>query len=242
MGVFSPVQQKFEGQKFFSLWQKAFKWSVWGKFYFCTYSRIRLSWIPNFDTQLLAHLQTTLTSFNTLWQLFRNKPEPKTVVGKVLFNPNSGTQKPGLPPLFSSTGQDLYAKVSAVMERLKLPWSELTNVTTNGSPNLKGKNVGTTKRLHNRVKNTELDVIFLDWIIHQKVLCKSILRLDHVVKPVVKLINRLQAKGLNHSQFTKFFEDLDADCQLIYLITLIFKDHNERGHPTFKKSKQMTCK
>ncbi|KAK5866357.1 hypothetical protein PBY51_020554 [Eleginops maclovinus] len=39
-------------------------------------------------------------------------------------------------------GEDLYEQVSAVIERMKLPWSKLANVTTDGSPNLTGKNVG----------------------------------------------------------------------------------------------------
>ena len=42
-------------------------------------------------------------------------------------------------------GQDLYDRVSAVIERMNLPWSILTNVTTDGSPNLTGKNAGCLK-------------------------------------------------------------------------------------------------
>lgn len=86
-------------------------------------------------------------------------------------------------------GEDLYDSVSGVIERLKLPWSTLANVTTDGSPNLTGKNVGLLKRIQERVKedNPEQEVIFLHCIIHQEALCKSVLQLDHVVKPVVKL-------------------------------------------------------
>ena len=39
-------------------------------------------------------------------------------------------------------GEDLYNQVSAVIERMKLPWSKLANVTTDGSPNLTGKTLG----------------------------------------------------------------------------------------------------
>nr|XP_033798845.1 LOW QUALITY PROTEIN: 2-oxoglutarate dehydrogenase-like, mitochondrial [Geotrypetes seraphini] len=43
-------------------------------------------------------------------------------------------------------GEDLYDQVSAVIENMKIPWSKLANVTTDGSPNLTGKNIGLLKR------------------------------------------------------------------------------------------------
>lgn len=45
-------------------------------------------------------------------------------------------------------GEDLYDQMSAVIENLKLPWSNHINVTTDGSPNLMGKNVGLLMRIH----------------------------------------------------------------------------------------------
>ncbi|XP_067947134.1 general transcription factor II-I repeat domain-containing protein 2-like [Watersipora subatra] len=78
-------------------------------------------------------------------------------------------------------GEDLYDRVSAVIENMKLPWSKLINVTTDGSPNLTGKN------------------------------------LNHVVNPVVKLVNFIRARGLRHHQFITFLEETDADHQdLLY--------------------------
>ena len=55
--------------------------------------------------------------------------------------------------------------------------------------------------------NPEQEVIFLHCIIHHEALCKSVLQLDDVVKPVVKLVNFFQARGLHHRQFIKFLED-----------------------------------
>ncbi|XP_055789483.1 general transcription factor II-I repeat domain-containing protein 2-like [Salvelinus fontinalis] len=88
-------------------------------------------------------------------------------------------------------GEDLYEQVSAVIERMKLPWSKLANVTTDGSPNLTGKNIGLLKRIQDKVKeeNPDQDVILLHCIIHQESLCKSVLQLNHVVDPGVKLVN-----------------------------------------------------
>ncbi|XP_067940313.1 general transcription factor II-I repeat domain-containing protein 2-like [Watersipora subatra] len=112
-------------------------------------------------------------------------------------------------------GEDLYDRVSAVIENMKLPWSKLINVTTDGSPNLTGKNVGLLRRIQNKVKdeNPDQDVIFLHCIIHQESLCKSVLQLNHVVNPVVKLVNFIRARGLQHRQFITFLEETDADHQ-----------------------------
>ena len=119
----------------------------------------------------------------------------------------------------TTRGEDLYKQVSAVIERMKLPWSKLVNVTTDGSPNLTGKHVGLLKRIQDKVKeeNPDQDLIFLHCIIHQESLCKSVLQLNHVVNPVVKLVNFIRARGLQHSQFITFLEETDADHQdLLY--------------------------
>lgn len=114
-------------------------------------------------------------------------------------------------------GEDLYEQVSAVIERMKLPWSKLANVTTDGLPNLTGKKVGLLKRIQDKVKeeNHDQDVIFLHCIIHQESLCKSVLQLNHVVDPVVELVNFIRARGLNHRQFITFLEETDADHQYL---------------------------
>uniref|UniRef100_A0A8C4F590 General transcription factor II-I repeat domain-containing protein 2A n=1 Tax=Dicentrarchus labrax TaxID=13489 RepID=A0A8C4F590_DICLA len=116
-------------------------------------------------------------------------------------------------------GEDLYGSVSAVIERTKLPWSKLANVTMDGSPNLTGKNIGLLKRIQDKVKeeNPDQDVIFLHCIIHQESLCKSVLQLNHVVNPGGKPVNCTRARGLQHRQFIAFLEETDADHQdLLY--------------------------
>lgn len=82
-------------------------------------------------------------------------------------------------------GEDLFNSVSAVIQRHKLPWSTLPNVTTDGSPNLTGKNVGMLERIQDSMKEDkpEQEVIFLHSIIHQDcALCKSVLQLDIVIQ------------------------------------------------------------
>ncbi|XP_068118251.1 general transcription factor II-I repeat domain-containing protein 2-like [Hyperolius riggenbachi] len=113
----------------------------------------------------------------------------------------------------TTRGEDLFDHVSAGLEKMRLPWSKLVNVTTDGSPNLTGKKFVLLKRIQDRVKedDPDKDVIFLHCIIHQESLCKSVLQLNHVANTVVKIVNFIRAKGLQHRQFIKFLEDTDAD-------------------------------
>ncbi len=110
----------------------------------------------------------------------------------------------------TTRGVDLYDSVSVCLEKNYLPWRKLTSVTTDGSPNLTGKNIGLLKRLQDKVKaetpNTE-ELIFLHCIIHQEALCKSVLKLENVVKVVVKLVNFIRARALNHRQFIQLLNE-----------------------------------
>ncbi|KAG6931549.1 GTF2I repeat domain containing 2 [Chelydra serpentina] len=98
---------------------------------------------------------------------------------------------------------DLYERVSGCLEYLKLSLSKLANVTTDGPPNLTGKNVGLLKRIQDKVKDDDHDkeVIFLHCIIHQEALCINVLDIDHVVRTVVKIANYIRARRLNHLPF-----------------------------------------
>lgn len=47
-------------------------------------------------------------------------------------------------------------------------------------------------------------------------LCKSVLQHNHVVNPVVKLVNFIRAQGIQHRQFIAFLEETDADHQDLF--------------------------
>ena len=99
------------------------------------------------------------------------------------------------------------------LRKMELPWQKMVSVTTDGCPSLTGKNVGLLKRLSDRVAevNCTRELIFLHCIIHQEVLCKKVLDMKHVVDPVVKIVNFIRARGLNHRQFITLLKDCDSD-------------------------------
>ncbi|GCC42994.1 hypothetical protein chiPu_0027270, partial [Chiloscyllium punctatum] len=109
----------------------------------------------------------------------------------------------------TTIGNDLFTEVNARLDTLGLKWDKLAGVTTDGCPNLTGKNVGLLKRMQDKV--TEIDpeqkLVFLHCIIHQEALCKSVLKIDQVVDVGTKIVNFIRARALNHRQFVALLEE-----------------------------------
>ena len=78
----------------------------------------------------------------------------------------------------------------------------MVSVSTDGCPSLTGKN-GLLKKLSNHIAevNCTRELIFLHCIMHQERLCKKVLDMKHVVDPVVKIVNFIWVRGLNHRHF-----------------------------------------
>ncbi|KAJ8259903.1 hypothetical protein GJAV_G00174760 [Gymnothorax javanicus] len=113
----------------------------------------------------------------------------------------------------TTTGSDLFTEVNACMDTLGLKWDRLAGVTTDGCPNLTGKNVGLLKRMQDKVTEIDADqkLVFLHCIIHQHVLCKSVLKLNHVIDVVTKTVNFIRARALNHRQFVALLEEHETE-------------------------------
>ena len=113
----------------------------------------------------------------------------------------------------TTTGKDIFECVKNALCTMELSWQKMANVTTNGCPSLTGKNVGLLKRLSDRVAEVDYtrELIFLHCIIQQEMLCKKMLDMKQVVDLVVKIVNFIRARGLNHRQFITLLEDCDSD-------------------------------
>ncbi|XP_072436522.1 general transcription factor II-I repeat domain-containing protein 2A-like [Chiloscyllium punctatum] len=113
----------------------------------------------------------------------------------------------------TTTGNGLFTEVNACLDTLGLKWDKLAGVTTDGCPNLTGKNVGLLKTMQNKVIEIDPDqkLVFLHCIIHQEVLCKSVLKINHVVDVVTKIVNFIRARALNHRQFVALLEENETE-------------------------------
>ena len=99
------------------------------------------------------------------------------------------------------------------MDSLGLKWDKMTGVTTDDCPNLTWKNVGLLKRMQDKVTeiNAKQKLVFLHCILHQHVLCKSVLKTDGVIDVVTKTVNFIWPRALNHRQFVAFLEEHETE-------------------------------
>ena len=76
----------------------------------------------------------------------------------------------------TTTGKYLLEEVNKCVAKLGLSFEKLASVTTDGCPNLTGKNIGLLKRIQDQVAELkpDLKMIFQLCIIHQEVLCKCV--------------------------------------------------------------------
>ncbi|GCC31984.1 hypothetical protein chiPu_0010444 [Chiloscyllium punctatum] len=119
----------------------------------------------------------------------------------------------------TTTGNDLFTKVNAYLDTLGQKWDKLAGVTTDGCTNLMGKHIGLLKRMQYKV--TEIDpeqkLVFLHCMRHQEVLCKSALKINHMVDVVTKIVNFIRARALNHRQFVAILEENETEhCDIGY--------------------------
>ena len=114
----------------------------------------------------------------------------------------------------TTTGKDLLEDVNKCVAKLGLSFEKLSSVTTDGCPNMTGKNVGLLKRIQDQAAelNPDQKSIFLYCIIHQLVLCKCVLKMSHVVDTVTEVVNFIRAKSLNHRQFVSLLEERVRSC------------------------------
>ncbi|KAK0145575.1 General transcription factor II-I repeat domain-containing protein 2 [Merluccius polli] len=119
-------------------------------------------------------------------------------------------------PMHSHTkAKDIFQQLCDAMERLGLPWNRLLGInaciTTDGAPSMTGKKNGLVALVQRTLAEENSDpVIALHCIIHQHALCSKCLTFQHVMSVIVKCVNYIRSRGLQHRQFRAFLEEIEA--------------------------------
>jgi hypothetical protein len=126
---------------------------------------------------------------------------------------NKTEELAALYPLKDTTcSRDLLGAVTSTLNGFSLQLNNLSGLTTDGAPAMVGKHEGLVKLIENeacKVGNTSM--LNFHCIIHQENLCSKSLKMDHVMKVVIKTVNFIKSKGLNHRQFQEFLKSLDSE-------------------------------
>ncbi|XP_077087099.1 general transcription factor II-I repeat domain-containing protein 2A-like [Siphateles boraxobius] len=106
-------------------------------------------------------------------------------------------------------GIDLKETLMAVVEKADLQLSKLTAISTDGAPAM----LGSGKGLVGLCKADDRFPEFWTFhcIIHQEHLVSKKLNFDHIMKPVLEIVNFIRTHALNHRQFKNLIAELDED-------------------------------
>lgn len=110
-------------------------------------------------------------------------------------------------------GSDLLQALLSSMQKHNLDLSKLAGIVTDGAPSMIGTKIGMTTLLSEHMKEKEIhsDLMKYHCIIHQQNLIGKYLGFDHVMKKVVKAVNFIRSRGLNHRQFKEFLNDIECE-------------------------------
>ncbi|XP_066239740.1 general transcription factor II-I repeat domain-containing protein 2-like [Saccopteryx leptura] len=123
-----------------------------------------------------------------------------------------------LPMTGMTNGQDIFQELEACIDRCGLPWDKLVSVATDGAPAMCSQKAGVVG-LKDKRNRLSLSGPFaaIHCILHQEALCAKNIQLKEVMDVVVKTVNFIRARGLNHRQFVSFLADLEAEYgELLY--------------------------
>lgn len=110
-----------------------------------------------------------------------------------------------------TTGEDIYREVRLCLEKLQLQWKKLCNVTTDGAPCMQGLKNGVVGRVNEFMESEGLEIpVAIHCIIHIEALCSKTLEMKNIMDVVVKIVNFIRSRALNHRQFKEFLQEIEA--------------------------------
>ena len=117
-----------------------------------------------------------------------------------------------IPMKGTTTGADVLTSLLPCFDRFGLDLSCLSAITTDGAPAMVGSEKGFTTLLkkHCAALGHTQQIKCLHCIVHQEALCAKSASMKEVMGVVVKVVNFIISRGLNHRQFRDFLEAAKA--------------------------------
>uniref|UniRef100_A0A8C1R9U2 HAT C-terminal dimerisation domain-containing protein n=1 Tax=Cyprinus carpio TaxID=7962 RepID=A0A8C1R9U2_CYPCA len=113
-----------------------------------------------------------------------------------------------LPLQGRTRGEDIYKEFKRYVHNNSIPIHKLVAITTDGAPAMRGLHSGFVALCR---RDTDFPR-FLNYhcVIHQQALASKVVDLSHVMTLVVKIVNSIRAKGLQHRLFKSLLDELHA--------------------------------
>jgi hypothetical protein len=113
----------------------------------------------------------------------------------------------------TTTGQDVFRAFLDMLKKFELPLEKLARLTTDGAPSMTGKKSGFVSLVKAKQQeiSSQMVAISFQCIIHQQALCSKLANLENVMSVVVKTINYIKTRGINHRQFQSFLNEIESE-------------------------------
>ncbi|KAG0718983.1 General transcription factor II-I repeat domain-containing protein 2 [Chionoecetes opilio] len=127
----------------------------------------------------------------------------------------------------TTTGQDIFDAVLQCVKQHSLVLSRLVCVTTDGAPAMTGKKGAASLLVrHCEAARHTQPIHKVHCIIHQESLCSKSANLTDVMSVVVKVVNSILSRSLNHRQFQTLIDEVNAHYgDLLYFCEVRWLSH-----------------
>ena len=117
-----------------------------------------------------------------------------------------------MPLSGTTTGADILGAVLEFLNKHNFDLSKLVSVTTDGAPAMVGSKKGFVALLEKHLVSNgfQNNIIKLHCVIHQEALCAKSCNIKDIMSTVIKIINFILSRGLNHRLFRQLLQDMDA--------------------------------
>ncbi|XP_037773849.1 general transcription factor II-I repeat domain-containing protein 2-like [Penaeus monodon] len=109
----------------------------------------------------------------------------------------------------TTTAADIFIALVGTLDRVGVDWSHDVSLATDGAPSLNRRKagVGTKFRVKVQATNGGHDFWTFHCILHQEALCCKLLKMNNVMEVVVRTVNFIRSRGLNHRQFDSLLRE-----------------------------------
>ena len=107
----------------------------------------------------------------------------------------------------TTTGKDIYELVNLSLDKFNIDRKNIYSITTDGAPTLTGKHNGFITLFKESV---DKEILNYHCLIHQQQLCVQKLNMKHLMTDLVKAVNFIRSRGLNHRKFKAFLDEVGS--------------------------------